>query len=277
MLFGMSPSNARRARWRRYWDRHARTYDRRMRCMDRWLFRDTRGWICGQATGTVLEVAIGTGLNLPHYPADTDLTGIEFSPAMLDHARHRAAQLGRAVELRLGDAQALDFPDATFDTVVCTFSLCAIPDHRTALAEMIRVLRPGGRLLLADHVASSSRLARAAQRLLELVTVPLAGEHFLRRPIEHVRTAGLAIEHHDRFALGIVERLTARKPRSDPGAALSAGELAGGVVHRGTGAGKAVFEQARRERVPAGQQLVPPAGQGLGDREVADPQHRQVT
>lgn len=208
----MSPSNTQRARWRRYWDHHSRTYDRQMQFMDRWLFRDTRTWICRQATGKVLEVAIGTGLNLPHYPAEAELTGIELSPTMLDHARRHAAKLGRAVELRLGDAETLDFPDAAFDTVVCTFSLCAVPDHRAALAEMMRVLRPGGRLLLADHVASSSRPVRAAQRLLELATVPIGGEHFLRRPITHLRTAGFAIEHHDRFALGIVERLTARKP-----------------------------------------------------------------
>jgi ubiquinone/menaquinone biosynthesis C-methylase UbiE len=96
--------------------------------------------------------------------------------------------------------------------VVCTFSLCAIPDHRQALAEMIRVLRPGGVLLLADHVASSVPVLRAIQRGFEWVTIPLGGEHFRRRPLEHVRAAGLRIERHDRFAAGIVERLAARKP-----------------------------------------------------------------
>jgi len=180
--------------------------------MDRWLFGDTRSWVCGQATGEVLEVAIGTGLNLPHYPAGSTLTGIELSPAMLRIAHGRADELGRTVDLRVGDAEALQFPDASFDTVVCTFSLCAIPDHERSLAEMIRVLRPGGRLLLADHVASSNPVIRAGQRLLEMGSVPIGGEHFLRRPLDHVRAAGLDIEHHDRFALGIVERLTARKP-----------------------------------------------------------------
>lgn len=203
---------ARRARWRRYWDRHSTTYDREMRCLDKVLFRDTRSWICQQVTGEVLEVAIGTGLNLEHYPPHVPLTGIELSQQMLAIARRRAAELGRSVDLRVGDAEALDIPDASFETVVCTFSLCAIPDHRKALAEMTRVLRPGGLLLLADHVASPSRGPRAIQCVLELVTIPLGGEHFRRRPLEHVRAAGYRIESHDRFAAGIVERLAARKP-----------------------------------------------------------------
>jgi ubiquinone/menaquinone biosynthesis C-methylase UbiE len=124
--------SARRARWRRYWDEHSKTYDREMRFMDRTLFGDTRSWICRQARGEVLEVAIGTGLNLEHYPPDVALTGIELSPDMLAIARRRADDLDRRVELRVGDAEALDVPSTTFDTVVCTFSLCAIPDHRKA-------------------------------------------------------------------------------------------------------------------------------------------------
>jgi ubiquinone/menaquinone biosynthesis C-methylase UbiE len=209
----MVAESARRARWRRYWDRHSKTYDREMRFFDRVLFRDTRSWICEQVSGDVLEVAVGTGLNLEHYPSDVRLTGIELSQKMLAIARRRADDLDCHVELRVGDAEALDFPSATFDTVVCTFSLCAIPDHRKALAEMTRVLRPGGVLLLADHVASSLRVLRASQRVLELVTIPLGGEHFLRRPIEQVRAAGFQIERYDRFAAGVVERLAARKPR----------------------------------------------------------------
>jgi ubiquinone/menaquinone biosynthesis C-methylase UbiE len=202
----------RRRRWARYWDRHAGGYDRQMGFMDRILFGDTRQWICAQAQGRVLEVAIGTGLNLPHYPGDVELTGIELSAAMLDIARRRAPELGRQADLRIGDAEALEFPDATFDTVVCTFSLCAISDHHRAVNEMVRVLRPGGRLLLADHVTSTYSAIRAVQRAAERVTVPWGGEHFRRRPLELVTAAGLRVEGHDRFALGVVERLAARKP-----------------------------------------------------------------
>jgi ubiquinone/menaquinone biosynthesis C-methylase UbiE len=211
----------REKRLRRYWDKHARSYDKQMGFFDRHVFAGTRDWICSRATGHVLEVAVGTGLNLAHYPDGIQLTGVEWSPVMLDIARHRAGQLGRAVDLRHGNAQALEFPDASFDTAVCTFSLCAIPDHRQAVQEMARVLRPGGLLLLADHVEASSWLARAAQALIDVVSIPATGEHYRRRPITQVRSLGLIVEDHDRFKLGIVERLTARKPDQ---AATPAGE-----------------------------------------------------
>jgi ubiquinone/menaquinone biosynthesis C-methylase UbiE len=200
-----------RDRWRRYWDKHSASYDREMRFFDRVLFKDSRAWVCSRAVGETLEVGVGTGLNLPFYPENVRLTGIDLSPAMLAIARHQADQLDHPVELREADAHALPFPDASFDTVVCTFSLCAIPDDRRAVAEMKRVLRPGGRLLLADHVAGSLWPVRAIQRLLEVVTVPQGGEHFLRRPYNLVRVEGFEIERRQRFKLGIVERLAARK------------------------------------------------------------------
>jgi ubiquinone/menaquinone biosynthesis C-methylase UbiE len=205
--------NGRQERLRRYWDKQAPSYDRGMSFADRRLFGDTRAWVCGRAAGDVLEVAIGTGLNLPHYPDDVALTGVEWSPAMLERARQRAEALGRTVDLRRGDAQNLDFPDSTFDTVVCTFSLCAIPDDEKAVREMARVLRPGGLLLLADHVEASNVLVRGVQRLVELVSIPVGGEHWRRRPFRQVAALGLAIEAHDRFKLGIVERLAARTPQ----------------------------------------------------------------
>jgi ubiquinone/menaquinone biosynthesis C-methylase UbiE len=205
-------SEQRVQRLRRYWDKHARNYDKQMAFWERRLFPDGRRWICSQATGEVLEVAMGTGRNLAYYPDGVRLTGIEFSPEMLKLARREADRLGRQVDLRLGDAQALDLPDNSFDTVVCTLSLCAIPDDRRAVAEMRRVLRPGGRLLLLDHVVGQPWWVRAVQWLLELCTGPVQGEHMRRRPLLHVQAEGLEVERRERSKLGIVERLTARKP-----------------------------------------------------------------
>jgi len=199
-------------RLRRYWDKESGSYDKQMQFFERLLAPDSRAWVCGQASGNVLEVAVGTGLNLSFYSADVQLTGVDFSPAMLQLARRRAEQLDRDVDLREADAHDLPFPDASFDTVVCTYGLCAIPDESRAVSEMNRVLRPGGLLLLADHIAGGAWPTRAIQRLLEVVTVPLQGEHFLRRPLRQVQAEGLIVERRERFKLGLIERLAARKP-----------------------------------------------------------------
>jgi ubiquinone/menaquinone biosynthesis C-methylase UbiE len=207
----MVQTQARTERWHRYWDKKSRSYDREMRFMERILFGDSRSWACSQANGEVLEVAVGTGLNFDAYPPEVRLTGIDLSEQMLAIARARAGELGREVELRQGDAHALPFADATFDTVVCTFGLCAIPDIDAALDEMTRVVKPGGKLILVDHVASSSRVARGVQRVLEVITVPMASEHFLRRPLANVRHRPFTIEQAERFKLGLVERVVARR------------------------------------------------------------------
>src|SRR6201989_1582884 len=177
-----------------YWDNRAARNDRAMNFWDGHLFGDSRPWACGRAVGDVLEVAVGTGRNLSFYPDGARLTGVDWSPAMLGIARERAAALGRDADLRQGDAQALDFPDESFDTVLCALGLCALPDDRRAMTEMARVLRPGGRLLLVAHVASSPSALRAGQGLYERVTIPLAGEHFRRRPLTYLRELGFEIE-----------------------------------------------------------------------------------
>lgn len=211
-LTGRMATRDRTARWQRSWDKHARSYDREMAFWDRRLFGDSRQWACSQASGRVLEVAVGTGLNLGLYPDDVTLTGIDLSSEMLALARTRAAELGRAVDLLQGNAHALPFDSGSFDIVVCTFGLCAIPDDDAALGQMARVLAPGGRLILVDHVASTSRAARLVQRVLEVASVPLAGEHFLRRPLLKLHSAGLELQRAERFKLGLVERLVASKP-----------------------------------------------------------------
>jgi ubiquinone/menaquinone biosynthesis C-methylase UbiE len=201
------------ARARRVWDEIAPRYDQIMRMAERWWFVGGRPWVCSRATGDVLEVGVGTGANLGYYPPDLRITGIDLSPAMLAVARERAAAHGIDASLHEGDAQALPFPDAAFDTVVCTIALCAIPDDRAAITEMHRVLRPGGRLLLLDHIGSNWWPIWAVQRLVELVTVRSSGEHQTRRPLLVAAASGFELVETQRLRAGTVERVHARKRR----------------------------------------------------------------
>ena len=132
---------------------------------------------------------------------------------MLERAQRRASALGRNADLRLGDVTALEFPEASFDSVVCTFSLCTIPDDAAAVAEIRRVLRPGGRFLFAEHVRSPRKLVRGGQHLLDPLAVRfMADHHLVREPLEHLERHGFAVERLERYGRGIVERGVARAP-----------------------------------------------------------------
>jgi ubiquinone/menaquinone biosynthesis C-methylase UbiE len=200
------------ARQKRVWDKTAPGYDRQIAFFEKAWFTGGREWLTSRARGQVLEVAVGTGRNLPGYPAEVALTGIELSPAMLAIARQRAADLGREADLRDGDAERLPFGDASFDTVLCALSLCTIPSPVAAVGEMRRVLRPGGRLLLLDHIGSTWPPLYAAQWVAERVTIRAAGEHFTRRQLPLVQAAGFQVVESERLKAGTVERIHAVKP-----------------------------------------------------------------
>lgn len=199
-------------RVRALWDRVAGVYDRRIGFFERRLFQGGRAWVCSRARGRTLEIAVGTGRNLAFYGDGVELTGIELSPRMLALARERAARLRMDPDLRVGDAQRLDFPDATFDTVTCTLSLCSIPDDRAAVREVFRVLRPGGRFVLMEHVRSPVLAVRAVQRMIDPLTVRLEGDHVAREPLDHLGAEGFRVETVERLKWGIVERVVAVRP-----------------------------------------------------------------
>ena len=198
------PTDERTERARREWDEMAAGYDRGS-WIEKFLIGDTRARLCGQARGRTLEVAIGTGLNLGLYPEDVALTGIDLSGGMLRIAATRAADVHHRVALVQGDAQRLPFDDATFDTIVCTLSLCAVPDQATVVAEMHRVLVPDGRLLLVDHI----EYARVPMRWFERYRTRRHTPR--RRPLDLVVAQGFHVDRHDRLTLGFVDRVAARK------------------------------------------------------------------
>jgi ubiquinone/menaquinone biosynthesis C-methylase UbiE len=196
-------------------ERIRRIYDRRAVTASKPRGDDNLRWLCEQAEGDTLEVGIGRGRTLPFYPPDVHLTGIELSSVALEIARRRADELGIPATLRQGDAAALPYPDDHFETVVFSFVLCTIPDDRGAVAEAARVLRPGGRLLLVEHVRSPNPAVRIIERLIEPIALWRLGDHLLREPLDHVLAEGLELERLERSWFGVVERLAARKPEAD--------------------------------------------------------------
>ncbi|GAB6987579.1 class I SAM-dependent methyltransferase [Nocardioides pyridinolyticus] len=197
------------AKQRRIWDRAAPGYNKQIAFFEKVWFGGGREWIGARAHGRVLEIAVGTGRNLAHYDAEATVTGVDLSPEMLALARKYAAELGLEADLREGDAAHLPFPDASFDTVVCALSLCSIPDPERAIAEMHRVLVPGGHLLLLDHIGSTWPW------LVEQLTGRLAGEYQTRRQLPLVLAAGLIIEESERLKAGTIERIRATKPTGE--------------------------------------------------------------
>lgn len=127
----------------------------------------TRRRLLRAAEGRVLEVGAGTGFNLPHYPAAVDdLTLTDALEGMVRRARRRAGRVGRPVVAVQAPAERLPYEDGSFDTVVCSLLLCSVDDQDRVLAEIRRVLRPGGRYLFLEHVRSDDpRLARRQNRL----------------------------------------------------------------------------------------------------------------
>jgi ubiquinone/menaquinone biosynthesis C-methylase UbiE len=198
---------------RRAYAKSAPKFDKQIGFFERRVFgTHHRPWACSRAIGKTLEVAVGTALNLSHYPENIELVGLDLSPEMLELAVMRSEDLGRRIELKEGDAQELPFPDATFDTVLCTFSLCNIPSVERSISEMKRVLRPGGRLILVDHIGSSVAPIYWLQRLIEFFSKRTEGEFQTRRPMIQVKEAGFEIHEHERSHAGIIERLLAVKP-----------------------------------------------------------------
>ncbi len=124
-----------------------------------------------QAGQRVLEVGVGTGLSLPYYPEDCHVTGIDISEAMLHQARERAELLNRPrIDLRLMDARELSYPDATFDHVLAPYVISVVPQPDKVMAEIRRVCKPGGTVMVVNRFRSSSRLLGSLEALLSAVS-----------------------------------------------------------------------------------------------------------
>lgn len=194
------------------YDRIAPWFDAVEGVMEKWMFRKWRQRLWNKVeAGKVLEVGVGTGKNFPYYPAGAEMTAIDFSAAMLTRAERKTAPHARPV-LRLMDVQQLDFPDNSFDTVVGTFVFCSVPQPLQGLQEVRRVLKPGGRLLLLEHVLSSRRVPAALMHFINPLIVALVGANINRNTVENVRLSGFAEVIADPASSDIIKLIEARKP-----------------------------------------------------------------
>ena len=150
----------------------------------------------GAARGHVLEIGVGSGMNLPIYGSAVDrVCGIDPSPELLDRARERVAAARVPVSLARAAAEQLPFRDAAFDTLVMTWTLCSIPNPSAALNEMRRVLKPGGRLLFVEHgLAPEPAIIRWQHRLTPCWRRIGGGCHLDRKMDDLIRNAGFRVD-----------------------------------------------------------------------------------
>ncbi len=192
----MEPNIAATEHTRGRYNRIAPLYDAMEGVVETLWYRRWRTRLWRDVVGPhVLELGVGTGKNIPFYPPGVQITAIDLSENMLKRARRKLAERPREnVTLQIADAQALTFADASFDTVLATFVFCSVPDPVQGLREALRVTRPGGQLLLLEHMlARPEPLARIMTRL-DPPFHWLSGVHIARRTVDNVEAAGWSID-----------------------------------------------------------------------------------
>jgi ubiquinone/menaquinone biosynthesis C-methylase UbiE len=176
----------------------AATYERKAKREERDDYtREIRTRVAGKATGRALEIGAGTGFNFPYYSADASVVATEPDPEMLRRAEPRARNHG--IDLRAAPAERLPFPEASFDTVVGSGVFCSVDDPVKALAEVNRVLRPGGSLRFWEHTRAKRRGRRMMQRAFDPIHYRLFRCHIGRDTIRLMEQAGFEIVELDRF------------------------------------------------------------------------------
>lgn len=204
------PRNAhdRRSSTERIYDRVASIYDWYESPMDRMGGRARRERVIAGASGRVLEIGVGTGRNLEFYSPRVELTAIDISGRMLERAGDRARSIGRPVDLRHADVQALPFPDGSFDTVTATCVFCSVEDPVRGLREVQRVLKGDGEARLLEHVRPRNAVLGMLFDWISPLTRRLFGPELNRRTEDNVRAAGLDVVQIRRA--GIFREIVAR-------------------------------------------------------------------
>jgi len=161
--------------------------------------------------GRLLEVGVGTGINMVYYPPAAAVVAVDPSPSHLARAANRARKNGKAVEFGIMDAQRLGFADDAFDCVATSFVFCSVPDPIAGLMEVWRVLKPGGRIILLEHVRSDWGPLGCLMDLLNPPWLRLSGDNINRDTVANLQRAGFQVVAVDSLAVGLVKLIEARK------------------------------------------------------------------
>lgn len=212
---------------RERYNRIAPIYDLAEYPVERLAFQRWRRIIWSMVEGkNLLEVGVGTGKNMAHYPPGAHITAVDVSPRMLERARRSAIASGANVGLSLANVEQLDFPDNTFDGAVATFVFCSVSIPIRGLTELSRVVKPGGRIYLLEHVRIDKPIWGRLMDFWNPVAVRVSGANINRRTLSDVRRACLHVEEVRYLApLGLVKLIVARshKVSSTKSAAAGAG------------------------------------------------------
>jgi demethylmenaquinone methyltransferase/2-methoxy-6-polyprenyl-1,4-benzoquinol methylase len=199
---------------RRRYDWYSRIYDKFEQPMEQMVFKDLRSPIIGALHGRILEVGVGTGKNIPFYQPRTQVTGIDISPKMLINATQKISSFhGDRIDLKLMNVEELSFKDETFDIVLCTFVLCSVPNPIQAVQEMLRVLKPRGRLVLLEHVLSKVSLIAFLQKLVNPFIRGVFGYNIDRDTVGNVkRGKAFILMDHNLTKTDMLKLLVCEKP-----------------------------------------------------------------
>lgn len=192
------------------WDRSSRSYD--------WLTfgqdirqGDDKRRLFVKAHGRTILVAVGTGCDIKFLPPGLDIVAIDISPAMVEKARPRAEAYDGQIELRVMDALQLEYADASFDTGITACTFCSVPDPVRGLRELYRVLKPGSRLLMYEHVRSKVPAVGVFLDFMTYLSRPLLGPALNRDTVSNACRAGFDIVSERNAYFDIVKEVEAVK------------------------------------------------------------------